>query len=322
MKKEKILVAFDTLEEGFEELEEKFELIRPPKGKDFTMDELKALIPDCVALCSVFDIPVPKELIAEGKQLKLIANYAVGYNNIDLEFASQKGIAVANTPKSVVAPTAELAMALLLSLSRRVAEWDQTIRKKGRDLRPSRLDCLGLDVYGKKIAIIGFGAIGRAIATRCKAFGMEVLYNKRNRLTEEEEKALGITYLDLDEIFKVADIVSLNMPYNKDSHHLVNAKRLQEMSSHSLLINTARGSVVDENALVEALQKGEIAGAALDVFEDADRPDPRLLEMPNVVMTPHIGTQTYDARLSMIREMSDNILGFFFSDRPVSLVKI
>lgn len=322
MQKEKILIAFDTVTEGFEELEQHFELVRPPKGRDFTQEEIMHHLPECVALGAVFDIPIQKEIIDAGTSLRLIANYAVGYNNIDVAYAQSKGIAVANTPKSVVVPTAELALALMLSASRRVAEWDRTLRHKGRTFKPSRLEMLGIDLWGKRVGIIGLGNIGKAVARRCQAFGMQVLYYSRHRLSTEVEKELEVTYTPLDTLFQEADILSLNMPYNKDSHHVVNKERLRSMKSTALLINTARGAVVDEEALVIALQEGWIAGAGLDVFEDADRPDERLLSMENVVMTPHVGTQTYDARVSMAREMSDNILGFFLQDRAVSLVSV
>ena len=318
--KERILMAFDTIEEGFEELEERFELVRPPHGRDFSRQEIMEQIASASILCSVFDIPIDREIIDKAPNLKLIANYAVGFNNIDIEYCRQKGIAVANTPESVIAPTAELALALLLSLSRRTAEWDRTLRTMGRDLKPSRLDRLGLDLLGKTIGIVGFGNIGRSVAVRCQAFGMKVLYYKRHRLSEEMERQLGVTYCDLDTLFETADVVSLHTPLNEDSRHLVDADRLARMKPSALLVNTARGAVVDENALVEALTSGKIAGAALDVYEDADKPNAALFRLDNVVMTPHVGTQTYDARLSMARELTNNVLGFVDGDRPVAYV--
>lgn len=313
-------MAFDTIEEGFEELGERFELVRPPHGRDFSRQEIMEQIASASILCSVFDIPIDREIIDKAPNLKLIANYAVGFNNIDIEYCRQKGIAVVNTPESVIAPTAELALALLLSLSRRTAEWDRTLRTMGRDLKPSRLDRLGLDLLGKTIGIVGFGNIGRSVAVRCQAFGMKVIYYKRHRLSEEMERQLGVTYCDLDTLFETADVVSLHTPLNEDSRHLVDADRLARMKPSALLVNTARGAVVDENALVEALTSGKIAGAALDVYEDADKPNAVLFRLDNVVMTPHVGTQTYDARLSMARELTNNVLGFVDGDRPVAYV--
>ncbi len=319
-RQETILMAFDTIESGFEALSERFTLIRPPHGRDFTRDEIIEKAASATILCSVFDIPIDREIIDHAPHLKLIANYAVGFNNIDIEYCREKGIAVANTPESVIAPTAELALALLLSASRRTAEWDRSLRSNGRDLKISRLDNLGIDLLGKTIGIVGFGNIGRAVAKRCQAFGMQVLYYKRARLPEAIEKELNVCYQPLDELFQQADVISLHTPLNADSKHLVNARRIQLMKPSALLINTARGAVVDENALIHALENHQIAGAALDVFEDADKPHPRLLELPNVVMTPHVGTQTYDARLAMALELTNNILGFVDGDRPVAYV--
>lgn len=312
MSKPKILVAFDTLQEGFEPLAEHFEIIRPPKGRDFSSEEIKELLPSCEALCPVFDIPIGRDIIDAGRELKLIANYAVGYNNIDIAYAKERGIAVANTPEAVVAPTAELAMALMLAASRRVAEWDRTIREKGRELFVSRLDRLGWDLYGKRMGIVGFGNIGMAVAKRAQAFGMEIVYYKRTPIAPDMERQMNVSYLPLNELFSTCDVVSLHTPYNADSHHLVNAERLAKMKPNAILVNTARGAVVDEQALIEALQANSLAAAALDVFEDADKPHAALLAMDNVVMTPHVGTQTYDARLAMIHEMSRNLIGFFY----------
>lgn len=313
-------MAFDTIEEGFEELSQRFTLVRPPHGRDFSRQEIIERIAPATILCSVFDIPIDREIIDHAPNLKLIANYAVGFNNIDIEYCREKGIAVANTPESVVAPTAELALALLLSASRRTAEWDRTLRTTGRDLKLSRLDRLGLDLFGKSIGIVGFGNIGRAVAIRCQAFGMKALYYKRQRLPEEMEQQLNVTYCDLDTLFQTSDVVSLHTPLNEESRHLVDARRLALMKPSALLVNTARGAVVDENALVEALIEGKIAGAALDVYEDADKPDARLFSLNNVVMTPHVGTQTYDARLTMARELTNNVLGFVSGDHPVAYV--
>ncbi len=316
----KILVAFDTVREGFEALEKDHTLIRPPKGRDFTQEELGELIEDCEVLCSVFDIPISAELLKKGKKLGLVANYAVGFNNIDIDFAREHGIAVTNTPRSVVEPTAELAMSLMLACSRRTAELDRLIRQKGGVAQLSRIDRMGVDLYGKTIGIVGYGNIGAAVARRCLAFGMRVLYYKRSRLSREEEERLGITYANLDSLLKASDVVSLHTPYTKASHHQIDARALSLMKANALLINTARGSIVDEDALIAALRDGQIAGAGLDVFEDKDVPRSGLLELDNVVMTPHVGTQTYDARCRMAEEVSENVLGFLSGREDISRV--
>lgn len=316
----KILVAFDTVDEGFERLFATHEVIRPPHGRDFTAEELRELIVDCDVLCSVFDIPVPAALMQAGTRLKLVSNYAVGYNNIDIEYARTHGITVTNTPRSVVEPTAELAFALMMSATRRVAELDRLIRNEGPALSLGRLGCLGIDLYGKTIGIVGYGNIGGAVARRALAFGMKVLYYKRTRLELAVEAERGLQYASLEELLRESDIVSLHTPYSASSHHQIGKAELEMMKPNAILINTARGAIVDEAALVEALERGQIGGAGLDVFEHKDIPSQRLLELENVVMTPHVGTQTYDARVSMVHELVDNVLGFLAGSPDISRV--
>lgn len=315
-----ILIAFDTVDEGFERLAEGHTLIRPPKGRDFTQDELKELLPEADVLCAVFDIPVRAELLQHGTKLRLVANYAVGYNNIDIDYCREHGIAVTNTPKAVVAPTAELAMALLLSCTRRTRELDEELRRTGGRVALGRLGMMGLDLYGKTIGIVGYGNIGRAVAERCRAFGMHILYNKRTRLSPEQEAREGIEYAELEDLLQRSDVISLHTPYSKEAHHQINGERLSLMKTGAVLINTARGSIVDEDALIEALQTNKLAMAGLDVFEDADVPRAGLLRLPNVVLTPHVGTQTYDARVAMVHELADNVLGFLAGRTDISRV--
>lgn len=316
----KILVAFDTVDEGFERLSAQHHLIRPPHGRDFSQDELKELIVDADVLCSVFDIPVSADLMSRGTKLALVANYAVGYNNIDLDYARAHQIAVTNTPHAVVIPTAELAMSLLLSCSRRSAELDRLLREQEGRVSLGRLGLMGYDLYGKTIGIVGYGNIGGAVAERCRAFGMKVLYYKRSRLPEEIERARGLEYAPLDELLSRSHVVSLHTPYTPASHHQIGARELALMPQGAILINTARGSIVDEDALIEALRSGHLASAGLDVFEDRDVPRPGLLAMPQVVMTPHVGTQTYDARVAMVEELASNVLGFLSGDPNISRV--
>lgn len=316
----KILVAFDTVDEGFERLYKDHEVIRPPRGRDFSLQELRELVVDCDVLCSVFDIPISRELMEAGGRLRLVANYAVGYNNIDIAAARELGIAVTNTPRAVVEPTAELAMALILSCSRRTAELDRTLRTSGGRVGLGRLGMLGMDLYGKTLGIVGYGNIGAAVARRAQAFGMKILYYKRTRLPMEIEAERGLTYATLPELLTSSDVVSLHTPYSPQAHHQINAEALALMKPTALLINTARGSIVDEDALIDALRSGRIAGAGLDVFEDSDVPRGGLLELPNVVLTPHVGTQTYEARCRMVHELADNVLGFLSGSPDISRV--
>lgn len=316
----KILVAFDTVREGFEAITAHHEVIFPPKGRDFTQEEIAERLPGCDVLCSVFDIPVGPDLIDKGESLKLIANYAVGYNNIDTAYAASKGIVVTNTPRSVIEPTADLAMALLLSCTRRVAEWDRLFRRDRASIEHGRLCRLGGNLYGKTLGILGFGNIGAAMARRCQALGMNVLYNKRTRLSSEEEQRLNVVYGSKEEIIRQADVLSLHTPLTPETHHLIGEAELAMMKPSAILINTARGAVVDEQALVKALQEKRIAAAGLDVFENKDIPMPELFDMDNVTLTPHIGTQTYDSRVEMVHELCNNVLGFLNGDRPIDRV--
>lgn len=316
----RVLVAFDTVDEGFEELMRECEVIRPPKGRDFSREELLDLLPNCEVLCAVFDIPVDSTLLARGAKLKLVANYAVGFNNIDIAYCQAHGIAVANAPQSVVAPTAELTMALLLSCSRRTAEQDRLMRAQQQDMPKGRLLRMGVDLWGKTVGILGYGNIGRAVGERCRAFGMRVVYHKRRRLSEAEENALGITYASKPELLQRADVVSLHTPLTPETHHYIGQEELALMKPNAILLNTARGPVVDEAALIAALQNGRIFAAGLDVFEHNDVPSPELYALPNVVMTPHVGSQTYEGRVATVVEMCDNVLGFIKGDRPVSRV--
>ncbi|MDO4695369.1 NAD(P)-dependent oxidoreductase [Porphyromonas sp.] len=318
--KKRILIVFDTVQEGFEELYERYEVVRPTPGKSFTKEELETLGGDFDIIATEFSIPVDKEYIDRYPHLKMIANYAVGYNNIDLAHARSRDIAVSNTPKSVVMPTAELTLALLLNCTRRVAEWDRTMRHNKSSAKANLGSGMGVDLYGKTVGIIGYGNIGKTAGKYYQAFGMKVLYYKRNRLSVAEEQELRVTYATLDEIYAQSDVISLHTPYNPDSHHLINADAINKMKSNAIIINVARGAVVDEAALVEALKSGRIAGAGLDVFEHNDNPLSELYELDNVTMTPHVGTQTYDSRVKMAKELSDNIIGFLEGDRPVSLV--
>lgn len=318
--KEKVLFLFDPgFTEGLEELLQTQNVVIYPLKRG---EPLPTQHQDATVVVPAFTIPMTAEAISFFPHLRLIANYAVGYNNIDVAYAHAHGIAVANTPKSVVQPTAELAVALLLSVARRVTEWDHRLRQQRSSRKGGLMGSLGVGLQGKTLGIIGYGNIGKAVGQMLSAaFGMTILYNKRHRLSPEEEQAQGITFATTEQIFQQADVVSLHTPYTESSHHLVDAKALASMKPTAFLINVARGPVVDEAALVTALQQGQIAGAGLDVFENDDRPLDALYDLPNVVLTPHVGTQTWEGRVEMARELADNILGFLQQDRPVSLVR-
>ena len=316
----KVLVTYNMFREGFVELESKYDVTFPEGDKDFTYDEIMEMIPEYDALCSMFDFPVTKELIDKGAKLQIIANYAVGYNNIDVACAVEKGLAVANTPNPTTEPTANLALALILDTARRVSECDRKFRVSGTEMKVGVLENLGLPVTNTTLGIIGMGRIGKALCKRARACGMDVIYYDRRQLDLNEETKIGAIYATIDELLEKSDFVSLNAPYTSETHHIISENELKKMKKTAILINTARGPLVDEKALIEALRNGEIHGAGLDMFEFGAHPSPELLEMDNVVLTPHIGTQTTYTRIAMAKAVSNNVIGFFESDRPVSRV--
>ena len=307
----KILVAFDTVDEGFEKIGAEHEVIRPPHGRDFTLEELCQLLPEADVLCTSFDYPARAELLQYGSKLCLIANFGVGFNNIDIDYARAHGIVVTNTPQAVIIPTTELTLALMLDCARRVSELDRLIRQTpGKRPTIGRMGYLGVHLAGKTLGLIGYGRIASAVAERARAFGMKILYYKRTPLSADEEDRQGITYAPLDELLFDSDFVSIHTPYSTETHHFIGERELALMKPTAIFINTARGAVVDEEALVKALQTGYIAAAGLDVFENQDNPHPTLCTLDNVCMTPHTGTQTADARRDMNAEMLENVVRF------------
>ena len=264
--KKTILIQYAIPKEGLENLSLSYHIIYPEKDY-FTHGEMLKLIPNCEALLSIFNRPVNEELIEAGTKLEIISNYGVGYNNIDVDAASKQGIAVCNTPEAVCEPTAELCLSLILSLSRRVAECNHRLRTES-NFKWGVMQNLGQTLHGKTLGIIGMGKIGKSVSQKAQAFGMKVVYNNRMQLAASEETNRNIAYREFDELLKTADVISLHCPLNKSTHHLIGEKELAIMKSSSYLINTARGPVVDEQALANALEKEMIAGAALDVFED------------------------------------------------------
>ena len=316
----KILVTYNMFREGFVELEDKYDVTFPEGNKDFSYEEVMDMISEYDALCSMFDFPVNKELIDKGTRLQMIANYAVGYNNIDVDYAISKGLTVANTPGPTTEPTANIALALLLDTARRVTECGRKLRTLGTNMKVGVLENLGMRVTGATLGIIGMGRIGKALCKRARACGMDVIYHNRRRLDLNEETKIGAIYVTLDELFEQSDFVSVNAPYTPETHHVIGEEELKKMKRTAILINTSRGPLVDEKALIKALQNGEIHGAGLDVFEFGDHPSPELLAMDHVVLTPHIGTQTTYSRIEMAKAVSDNVIGFFEDDRPVSRV--
>ena len=275
---------------------------------------LYAPLEEAEVLVSTFDKPVLREMIMSAPKLKLVTNFGVGFNNIDLEACRERGIRVTNTPQPVIEPTAELAFALMHDVARRTAEFDRKLRE-GKAEPFGVMNNLSHSLYGKTLGIIGMGRIGQALARRALASGMTIIYHNRrpipeSRLTTGIWHPGAITYVSQEELIQTADFVSLNLPYTPEVKHLIGEKELQMMKPTAYLINTARGAHVNEEALVQALKRGEIAGAAMDVYEHEPEIHPELLQLDNVVLSPHTGTGTWEGRIAMCENVCDNILAW------------
>ncbi len=305
--KPKVFLTRSLPEQVMKRLQAETELEMNTEERALTKEEIIAGIQGKDALLCLLTDHIDAQVMNANPNLKVIANYAVGYNNIDLEAASERGIAVTNTPGVLTESSADLAFALIISLARRIAEADHYIRsEKWPGWEPSQF--LGADVYGATLGIIGLGRIGKALAKRGKGFDMNVIYWNRTRLSEEEEHTLGLTYRPMDEVLAQADFVSLHVAYTPDTHHLIDKTAFSKMKDSGFIINTARGAVIDEQALVDALKSKEIAGAGLDVFEEEPKIHPDLLTMNNTVLLPHIGSASVTTRTKMGMIAVDNIL--------------
>ena len=272
---------------------------------------LYAPLEEAEVLVSTFDYRVTREMIESAPFLRLITNFGVGFNNIDLQACQEHNIRVTNTPQPVIEPTAELAFALMHDVARRTAEFDRKLRA-GTAEAFGVMNNLSHSLYGKTLGIIGMGRIGQALARRAVASGMSIIYHNRKPLGDEVIRRLGyeVKYVSQEELLQTADFVSLNLPYTPEVKHLIGEKELKMMKPTAYLINTARGAHLDEQALVEALKKGEIAGAAMDVYEHEPQITPELLLLDNVVLSPHTGTGTWEGRIAMCENVCDNILAW------------
>jgi glyoxylate reductase len=257
-----------------------------------------------------------KVLSHAGDNLRLIANYGTGVDHIDLASARQRGITVTNTPDVLTEDTADMTMALMLAVPRRVAEGARALRSADwHGWSPTWM--LGHRIYGKRLGIIGMGRIGSAVARRARGFGLSVHYHNRTRVHEDVEESLEATYWEsLDQMLSRVDIVSVNCPYTPATFHLLSARRLQLMQSHAYIVNTARGEVIDENALTRMLISGGLAGAGLDVFEHEPAVNPKLLGLDNVLLLPHMGSATVEGRIDMGEKVLVNIKTFADGHKP------
>jgi glyoxylate reductase len=267
-----------------------------------------------VLFCLLHD-RIDPEVVAAGRRLRLVACMAIIPANIDLAAATARGIPVTVIPPLVTEATADVNMALLLAVARRIVEGDRLLRS-GVFPGSQSMRLVGGTVHGKTLGIVGLGAVGRAVARRARGFGMRVLYTKRTRLPERDEDALGVEWTALDNLLRASDFVSLNPLFTPETRHLIGDRELALMKPTAYLINTSRGPVVDEAALVRALRDGRIAGAGLDVYEDEPRVAPDLVALPNVVLTPHVGSADRETRERIAGVVVDNIEAWLRGDRP------
>lgn len=311
----KVLITFPIFSNYLEKLKKKHYVeILPyakPLGEDFFLERVE----DFNALIILLSQKITKRVIDKGKNLKIIANYAVGYDNIDVKYAKEKGIYVTNTPDVLTEATANLTWALILACTRRVVEGDKFTRQgKFEGWKPDLF--LGMDLEGKKMGILGLGRIGYSVAKKAICFGMEVFYWDIKKKKVEE----NIKYCELEEILKISDIISIHLPLTEDTYHLLDRKKFNLIKKGAYIINTARGEIIEENALIGALKEKKIAGAGLDVYEGEPKINRELFKFKNVVLTPHIGSATIETRTKMADLTILNVLNVLDGKKPLTEV--
>lgn len=290
--------------------------LRDPDTK-MSRDELAAAMARADVLVPCVTDQIDAGLIGQaGERLKLIANYGAGVDHIDVATARQRGVLVSNTPGVVTEDTADMTLALILAVTRRIPQ-GLALMQAGEWQGWAPMAHLGGRLAGRRLGILGMGRIGQAVATRARAFGMQVHYHNRKRLRPEMEAALEATWWEsLDQMVSRMDILSINCPHTPSTYHLMNARRLKLMKPSAVIVNTSRGEVIDENALTRGLRNHELAGAGLDVFEHGHEINPRLRELPNVVLLPHMGSATVEGRIEMGEKVIINIKTFADGHRP------
>lgn len=282
-----------------------FDVIEHPTEHDRSEDDVIMLLAEADAAITLLTDPISRRVLEANPNLRIVSNFAVGTNNVDVEAARELGIMVTNTPGVLTEATADLTLALMLAVMRRIVEGDLQMRAEGRcTWKP--LELLGASLQGKRLGIVGMGRIGSAVATRARAFGMDVIGVRRREA--------------LDELLATSDVVSLHTPLTRETHHLLDAAALAKMKRGAYVINTARGALIDEAALCDALDSGHLRGAGIDVYEHEPDVNPRLLAMKNVVVLPHIGSATEEARNAMARIAATNVLLFLRGQEPLHRV--
>ncbi len=315
----RILVSGKIPQEFVSRLEKWGPVFMNSEERPMTRKELLSAIGSVEGFLSMLTDSVDEELLEKAPRLKVISNLAVGYNNIDVAAATRRGIMVTNTPGVLTEATAELTFGLILAVARRICDLDRRNRD-GEWRFWSPFLFLSREVSGKRLGIVGLGRIGKAVAKRAQAFNMTVLYHNRRRLPPEEEEKLGVSYRSLEGLLSESDFVSLHVPLTEETKGMIGERELRLMKKTAYLINTARGTVVDERALFRALKEGWIEGAGLDVYEHEPFMTPGLAELRNVVLTPHVGSATYETRWKMAQLAADNLVAGLSGSVPPFLV--
>ncbi|KPU26861.1 glyoxylate reductase [Caloranaerobacter sp. TR13] len=318
MNRKKVYITRKIPDIGINLLKQYFEVEINMEDRPLTKEELISNIEDKDAvLCQLTDL-IDKEVYDRAKRVKIFANYAVGFNNIDVDEATKRGIIITNTPDVLSDATADLAWTLLLSVARRIVEADKYTRAgKFKCWSPTLF--LGQDLVGKTLGIIGAGRIGKTLAKRSIGFDMKILYHNRKR-DEEMERKFNAKWVDKDTLLRESDFISLHVPLTQETYHMIGEREFKLMKKTAILINTARGPVIDEKALVKALKEKEIWGAGLDVYEKEPEVEGDLKKMENVVLVPHIGSATINTRDNMAKIAAKNIIAVFNNEKPLTPV--
>jgi len=316
----KIVVTGKIPAGGLARLKADHDVLAWDSEEAISRSELLQMVAGADAIVSLLTEKIDAELLAAaGSQLKSVSNVAVGYNNIDVPACEAAGVLVTNTPGVLTEATADIAMALILMSTRRLGEGERVIRAQD-PWQWGMFYMLGMGLQGRQLGIVGMGQIGIATARRAKAFGMNIAYTRRAPLESDVEKDLAAKFMSMDELIESSDVLSIHCPYSPATHHLISENQLARMKSSAFLINTARGPIVDEQALVDALKAGKIAGAGLDVFENEPKVNPGLLELDNAVLIPHLGSATVETRAAMADIAATNALAILAGAQAPNLV--
>ncbi len=315
----KVYVTRPVFDEAIDRLRREFEVELNTEDRILPKQELIAHLGDKDGALTLLTDAIDLELLQSTPRLKVVANFAVGFNNVAVDSATQLGVVVTNTPGVLTETTADFAWTLLMAAARRVVEADKFARAgKFKAWGPKMF--LGYDIYGKTLGLVGLGRIGQAVARRAAGFNMRVVFHDPESIPDRIIKELGVTRLPFDELLRVSDFISLHVPLFPETHRLLNDHTFALMKPTCIVINTSRGPVVDEKALVRAVRDGKIAGAGLDVFEREPEIEPELFAMENVILAPHIASASHETRLRMCMMAADNLIAALKGERPPNLV--